>query len=55
MIEITGKRMRRICCVYMEQTEGWGRPRSKEERLQRREKREEGGTKDLQMKERRDD
>lgn len=24
MIEITGKRMRRICCVYMEQTEGWG-------------------------------
>lgn len=31
------------------------RPRSKEERLQRKEKREEGGTKDLQMKERRDD
>lgn len=41
--------------MYMEQTEGWGRVRNEEERLQRREKGEEGGTKDLQMKERRDD
>lgn len=27
-----------MVCVYMEQTEGWGRVRSKEERLQRRER-----------------
>ena len=47
--------MRRLGCVCTAQTEGWGRARSEEERLQRREKGEEGGTKDLQMKERRDD
>lgn len=41
--------------VYMAQTEGRGGARSAEERLQRRKKGEEGGTKDLQMKERRDD
>lgn len=34
-----------MVCVYMEQTEGWGRVRSKEERLQRRER---GGGKEEQ-------
>lgn len=47
VIQINGKRMRRLGRVYTEQTEGWGRVRSEEERLQRREKGEEGGTKDL--------
>lgn len=47
MIQINGKRMRRMGCVYTAQTEGWGRVRSEIERLQRREKGEDGGTKDL--------
>lgn len=42
-----GKRMRRMGHVCTAQTEGWGRVRSEEERLQKREKGEEGGTKDL--------
>lgn len=47
MLQINGKRMRRMGCVYTAQTEGRGRVRSGEERLERREKGEEGGTKDL--------